>query len=317
MNAASPVAAATDAPVPFRRVAVPFLLITLIWGSTWIIIRDQIAPGAGGAAAVPPAWSVAYRFVIASAAMFAYARALGLPLLLPARGLAFAGALGTLQFVGNFNFVYAAEHHITSGLVAVVFALLLVPNALVGRAFLGQRISRGFVAGSAVAIAGVALLFAHELRVDQSATGRVLLGIGLTLVGVLSASAANVLQATERSREIPIPVLIAWAMLAGAVADATLALVTVGPPVWTSRPGYWIGLVYLALAASALAFTLYFRIIRLIGPARAAYSSVLVPIIAMALSTLFEGYRWTALAAAGGVLVLAGLVIALRSRAAS
>ena len=58
---------------------------------------------------------------------------------------------------------------------------------------------------------------------------------------------------------------------------------------------------------------LYFQLIRIIGPARAAYSSLVVPVIAMALSTAFEGYRWSTLAVAGGILALAGLALALRS----
>jgi len=310
---------AADGRAPFRRVAVPFLLITLIWGSTWIVIRDQIGGTGGGdeGGSVPAAWSVSYRFFIAGAAMFVYARAQGLPLALRGRDALFAGAAGLLQFVMNFNFVYAAEAYITSGLVAVVYALLIVPNTIFGRIFVSQPISRGFVAGSAIAIAGVALLFIHELRADQADTGRVLTGIVLTLIAVLSASAANVMQATARARSLPIAVVLAWAMIVGAFINAGYAGATAGPPVFDPRPGYLLGLVYLALAASALAFTLYYRIIRLIGPARSAYSSVLVPIIAMALSTVFEGYRWATLAAAGGVLVLVGLVIALRAKAAT
>ena len=60
-----------------------------------------------------------------------------------------------------------------------------------------------------------------------------------------------------------------------------------------------------------LAFSLYFPVVRKIGPGRAAYSSVLVPIIAMGLSTLFEDYRWSLLAAAGGLLALGGMLVAL------
>ena len=291
-----------------RPVLFPFLLVTLIWGSTWIVIRDQIGT-------VPAAWSVSYRFFIASVAMFAYARAIGLPLALERRHVGISAAAGVLQFVLNFNFVYAAEAYITSGLVAVVFALLIVPNTIFARIFVGQGITRGFLGGSAVAIAGVALLFVQELRNDAASPDRVAAGIALTLVAVLSASAANVMQASERARGAPIAVVLAWAMLTGALLNAAYAWPTAGPPRFEPRWGYWAGLVYLALAASALAFTLYYRIIRLIGPARSAYSSVLVPVIAMALSTIFEGYRWSPLAAAGGLLVLGGLVIALRSRA--
>ena len=100
----------------------------------------------------------------------------------------------------------------------------------------------------------------------------------------------------------------------GAVADAMLAAIVAGAPRFDPRPEYWIGLTYLALAASVLAFSLYFPIVRRIGPGKAAYSSVLVPILAMALSTAFEGYRWTLLAGAGATLALGGMVLALGGR---
>jgi hypothetical protein len=105
-----------------------------------------------------------------------------------------------------------------------------------------------------------------------------------------------------------------WGMLIGATIDATYAWATTGPPVMEWRTGYIVGLLYLGIFASALAFVLYFGLIRAIGPAMAAYSGVLVPVIAMLLSTVFEGYRWSPLAAFGCLLALVGLVIALRAR---
>jgi drug/metabolite transporter (DMT)-like permease len=288
------------------RVIFPFLAVTLIWGSTWIVIRDQLG-------VVPPTWSVAYRFAIACAAMFAYARWIGAPLRLGRQGHVLALMFGLPQFFLNFNFVYAAEHYITSGLVAVVFAMLLVPNSALAWIFLKHRVTGRFLLGSAVALSGIALLFLQEMRGSDAAPGRVLLGIGLTALGVLSASAANVLLAAERVRRHPVASMLAWGMFYGALADVATAWILFGPPVVESRPGYWAGLVYLGLVASALAFTFYFGVLRIIGPARAAYSSVLIPILAMALSTLFENYRWSTLAVAGGLLALAGLVIALRA----
>lgn len=290
------------------RVLLPFLAITFIWGSTWIVIKDQLGP-------VPAPWSVTYRFVIAAAAMFALAAWRGVPLALGGwRGHALAATLGFAQFFLNFNFVYAAEHHVTSGLVAVVFALLLVPNSALSWLFFRQRVTRGFVLGSGVALAGVALLFAQEMRASAAPPQAVWLGIALTLAGVLAASAANVMQVAESVRRRPIASLLAWAMAYGVLFNSALALAVAGPPVAEARIGYWAGLLYLGLAASALAFSLYFGVIRAIGPARAAYSSVLVPIIAMGLSTLFEDYAWSPLAAAGGVLAIGGLVLALGAR---
>lgn len=288
-------------------VLIPFGIVTLIWGSTWIVITGQLGQ-------VPPSWSVAYRFAIGGAAMLGWGLWRRERLALDAPGLRFAATLGVLQFVLNFNFVYRAELYVTSGLVAVVFALLLVPNAVLSRVFLGQRMGRQLIVGSVIAIGGIALLFVHEARIDTGGAGRTLTGIVITLAGVGAASVANVMQATQTARRYPMAAVLGWAMLIGALADAAFAWVTTGPPRFDPSPAYVAGLLYLGLAASALAFTLYFGIIRTIGPAKAAYSGVLVPVIAMALSTLFEGYRWSALAALGAALAMIGLVVALRAR---
>jgi drug/metabolite transporter (DMT)-like permease len=292
------------------RILIPFLLITLIWSSTWIVIKDQLG-------AVPPAWSVTYRFVIAAAAMFVWAAASGATLRIGRRGHLLAALFGVPQFCLNFNFVYAAEHHVTSGLVATVFALLMVPNSALAWLVLKQRATWGFVAGSAIACVGVSLLFVQEMRSSPASSAQVMLGIGLTILGVLSASAANILQASRGAAAWPLASLLAWGMVYGILANALFALAIAGAPVIEARPAYWLGLVYLGLFASALAFPLYFAVMRAVGPGKAAYSSVLVPILAMVFSTLFEGYRWSTLAVVGGAVAFAGLVIALRSRAAA
>ena len=297
-------------PLPERtqaRVLLPFVIVTLIWGSTWTVIRGQLG-------VVPPTWSVCYRFAIASATMFVVAKASGVSLRLTARDHAFLLALGTCIFCLNFNFVYRAEQHVTSGLVAVCFSLLVIYNAVLGRVFFGQAISRPFLLGSAVAMGGIALLFAHELHAAARDPHQVVLGIGLTLIALIFASIANVMQSAARAKAMPMAALLAWATLWGALVNAAYAWATAGPPVIDLRPTYILGALYLGMIASALAFTLYFELIRVIGPARGGYVNVLVPVIAMAFSTVLEGYRWSLTAAAGGLLVLIGLVIAMRAR---
>lgn len=289
------------------RVLVPFLLVSLIWGSTWLVIKDQIS-------SVPPTWSVSYRFGVAAIGMFALAWWRGAPLMLGRQGQLIALALGLFQFSSNFNFVYRAELYITSGLLAVLFAMLMVPNAILSRVFLGQRIAGGFVLGTAVALAGIALLFVQEYRAMPADLSDVMLGLGLAVCAILSASIANVMQSAERVRSMPMLSLLAWAMLWGALGNAALGWMLYGPPVIEMRPAYLGGIVYLGLLGSVVTFPMYFALIRDIGPARAAYSSVLVPVVAMILSTLFEGYVWSALAAGGAVLGMIGLIIAMRSR---
>ena len=288
------------------RVLAPFLLITLIWSSTWIVIKDQLGE-------VPPVWSVSYRFLIASAVMLLIARLGGSGPRLGRGGHGLAALLGLLQFVVNYNCVYIAELYITSGLAAVVFALLVVPNALLARLCFGAPITARFALGSGVAMAGVALLFVQEIRMATAAPQAVLVGLACTLIAVLAASIANVMQLAQGMKTRSVAVMLGSAMLYGGLLDAAFAWAVAGPPVVEDRAGYWLGLAYLSVIASSLAFWLYYRIIRAIGPAKAAYSSVLIPIVAMILSTLFEGYRWSPLAIGGGVLGVAGLIIALRA----
>ena len=288
-------------------VVIPFIIFTAIWGSTWIVIRDQLG-------IVPAQWSVAYRFGIAAIAMAGVARWTGQRLPMTREPLAAVTVIGVTQFAANFNSVYIAEHFITSGVVATVFALLLIPNTLLAWAWLGQKPTNRFAIGGAVAAAGIALLFVHELRASTVSASGIATGLGFTMLGLLGASIANVFQARERVKQLPLYALLAWSMGIGAGCDALLALAIAGPPVVDPRPGYWLGLVYLALAASVLCFSLYFPVVRKIGPGKAAYSSVLVPIIAMAFSTSIEGYRWSPLAIGGAVLALGGMLIALIGR---
>ncbi|HEX6741107.1 MAG TPA: DMT family transporter [Sphingomicrobium sp.] len=285
-------------------ILVPFAIFTAIWGSTWIVIRGQLG-------AVPPEWSVTYRFAIAAAAMALLALLKRETLRLPRSGILAAAVIGFTQFSVNFIAVYLAERNITSGVVATVFALLLIPSSLLSWAFLGHKPSRRFFLSSLFAIAGIGLLFAHELGTHAASAAQVAAGIGLTLVGMVGASIANVFQARPEVRRFPLFTMLAWSMAMGAAIDGAIALAMTGAPVVDPRPVYWAGLLYLALAASVLTFSLYYPVVRKIGPAKAAYSSVLVPIIAMGFSTGVEGYRWTATTIAGAILALGGMVGAL------
>jgi drug/metabolite transporter (DMT)-like permease len=289
-------------------VVAPFIVVTLIWSSTWIVIRDQLG-------VVPASWSVCYRFAVAALGMAVVARMSGIPLRLRGREILFCGTLGVAHFALNFNLLYRAEAHLTSGLCALVYALLLIPNSLLSRLFYGERVTGGFLAGSSVAVIGIVLLFVNEYRASVTASPQdVALALGLCTVAVLCASCANVMQASPLARTIPVAALLVWSMAIGSAADAVYAWITAGPPVIDARPGYWLGVLYLAIAGSVITFPLYFRLIQQIGAGPAAYTSVLIPILAMGISTIFEDYRWTTLASSGVLLALGGMVIALRAR---
>ena len=292
------------------RVIAAFVVTALVWGSTWLVIKGSIGP-------VPPSWSVTWRFVGAAIGMFALGLARGditVRALVPERAvLTHAALIGISLFCCNFQFVYRAETHLTSGLVAVVFALLLLPNAVFGRIFLGTPVTRGFIAGSVIALGGIVLLMIYEYRAAPAGSD-VPLGAAMTVLALLCASTGNVLQAAQVVRKVPAAMLLAWAFLIGATADFALAWVLSGPPVFDWSPVYMGSVAYLSLIGSVLTFPLYNLLLREMGPGRAAYNGVLVPVVAMLLSTVFEGYRWSAFNVGGAALSLVGLVVALRSR---
>ena len=290
-------------------IVIPFTLVALIWGSTWFVIKD-------GLGTVPPSWSVTWRFALAAAGMFALALWRREPLKLSGRGQLFAVLLGLTQFCFNFNLVYRAEQHLTSGIVAVLFALLMLPNALLAWIVLKQKVTPRFLAGTAIALTGIVLLLIHEARLAPVG-GKVGLGIAMTAVAICMASCANVLQASPAARAQPMLALLGWGMLWGACADFAFAWITAGPPQLPLDARYLAGTAYLAIIGSVVTFPLYFQLIRELGAGRAAYNGVVVPIIAMGFSTVLEGYRWSLLAGAGAVLALIGLVVAMRARSPS
>ena len=288
------------------KVLIPFLTTGTIWGSTWFVITGQIA-------GVPAAWGVFFRFMLATPAMFALAMLMGNRLRLNRAEHILAVLVGIAQFSGNFLFVYHAESHITSGIVAVMFALLMVPNALFARLVIGEKVQSGFLGGSLVAIAGVALLLVHEWRAAPL-EGDVGLGIVLAVGGMLAASIANVVQANPTGRGVPMVSLLAWAMLYGTAFDFLYALAMHGPPVVPTAWQFWAGTAYLAIIGSVVTFPLHYNLVREIGAGKTAYNAIVTVCVAMLLSTLFEGFRWDVLSASGMALALVGMALALRAR---
>ena len=288
------------------KVLIPFMLTGTIWGSTWFVITGQISD-------VPAAWGVFYRFMLATPALFALAVVMGNRLKLNRPEHLLALGVGIAQFSGNFLFVYHSEQHITSGIVAVMFALLMVPNAVFAKIFIGERVASGFIGGSLVAIAGVAMLLVHEWNAAPLG-GNVGLGIVLAVGGMLAASIANVVQANPTGRGVPMVSFLAWAMVYGTIFDLGYALLTVGPPTVPSAWQFWAGTAYLAIIGSVVTFPLHYNLVREIGAGRTAYNGIVTVCVAMGLSTLFEGFKWDALSAGGMVLALIGMGLALRSK---
>ena len=280
-----------------------YLLVVSIWGSTWLGIKFQLGR-------VDPMVSVVYRFVLASLLLVAYCRIRRLPMRFGLRDHGFMALQGACLFSLNYWMFYMAELHLTSGIVSVTFSTIVLFNILNGAVFLGSPIRPGVVVGALVGIVGIGLVFWPELSVFSLAdTGfaGLLLCVGATLL----ASFGNILSARHQQHRLPVVQTNAFGMAYGALLMAVVALLTGRGFDFDPGAGYVASLVYLAVFGSIVAFGCYLTLIGRIGADRAAYATLIFPIIALLLSTLFEGYRWPATAMAGVVLVLVGNAMAL------
>jgi len=284
--------------------ALLYLSTALIWGTTWIALKWQLGD-------TPIPLSIAYRFLLAAAVLFAILavkRQLRLP-----RGEAawLVGAQGLALFCLNFLCFYHASHYLPSGLVAVVFSTATLWNALNARIFLKRHISSQVMTGGALGLVGIITLFWPQLA-GHSADRGTLIGLGLSLLGTLCFSTGNLLSARLQTLGLKPLETNAWAMLCGALILVVGSLL-VGLPFTIDTSTRYLGaLVYLAIPGSVIGFTAYLMLVGRLGPERAAYCIVLFPVVALNVSVWFEGYHWTPLALAGLVLVLAGNVLVFR-----
>ncbi len=270
----------------------------LIWGSTWAAIPYQLG-------IVATEVSVGYRFGIAAVALYAYALATRRSLALPTHTYPIIFLQGTLLFCINYFFVYYGTARITSGLVAVVFTMILPLNAVFDRLFFGTRIDNRLSLATLLGIGGIVMIFWPEVS-SLSLEDQTVAGIGLVLIGTLFASLGNMCAVLNTGRGLPVVAVNAHAMAFASLLALLISAIFGREFAFSTSVGYVLSLLYLAVFGSAVAFGCYIALIRRIGSARAAYSTLLFPIVALIISTVFEGYRWTPVAAIGILLTLAG-----------
>ncbi|MFP8965018.1 DMT family transporter [Pokkaliibacter sp. CJK22405] len=278
-----------------------YVATVLIWGTTWIAISAQT-----GEVAAPV--SVFYRFLLAAVVLLAVLRVSGRlkPFTLREHGLCVLQ--GMCVFCFNFYCFYVANHYINSGLESVLFSMAILFNALNGVFFLGQRITRKLMCANALGLIGIICLFWRDLN-PADMQPQVLLGIGLCLLGTYGFSLGNMISARHQRAGRDLLSSNAYAMTYGALTMLVVILLQGQSFAIDPRPVYWGALVYLSVFGSVIAFGTYFALVGRIGAGQAAYATVLFPIVALTISTLFEGYVWSASAFIGLALILGGNVV--------
>ena len=287
-----------------------YLVTVFIWGSTWLAITYQLG-------VVPPEWSVAYRFFLAAALLFIYSKLRGLQLRFTLREQFFIALQGLLLFSANYILVYYSELYITSGMVSVLFSSIIVFNVFFGALLLRSPVRGRVLLGSLVGISGLALIFWPEMQ-GLDLQGTRLLGLGLALLSALSASLGNIVSARNQQNRLPVIQTNAYGMLYGAILTSVVALLRGAPLAFDGSAGYLGSLFYLALFGSVIAFGSYLTLLGRIGADRAAYVTVLFPVIALLLSALFENLQldWVQFSGFALVILGNGLVVNWRQQGA-
>jgi drug/metabolite transporter (DMT)-like permease len=280
-----------------------FIIPSLIWGSTWYAIKFQLG-------SVDPLMSVAYRFFMAGSILVLFCLLFKHNMRFGYKNHLLFLLQGVLLFGVNYWLVYMAERELTSGLIAVIFSLVVITNAVFGAIFIRSKITWKLAIGGILAISGTALIFEKEIGLLFGGSF-VLSAIIMSFTSLILASLGNVLSAYSQKKAIPLLQANAYSMIYGAVVVFIIGLVIGREVTFDMDYPYIISLSYLAIFGSVIAFSSYLKIVGSIGPAKASYALVLVPLIAMVFSTIFESYEWQASALWGLPILIIGNMIAM------
>ena len=288
------------------RDALFYMATIVIWGSTWLAITFQLGD-------VDPMVSVVYRFSLAALLLQLWCRVKGLPMAFSLRQHLFMGAQGVFLFALNYWFFYLAELYIASGLAAVVFSTILVMNVINGAIFLKSPVDMKVVSGGALGLIGIALVFKPELAAFHMGDDG-MKGLFLCVGATYLASLGNILSAKNQKEGLPVVQTNAWGMTYGAAFMLVLSVVLDHPFSFEATPSYLISLVYLSVFGSIIAFGCYLTLVGRIGADRAAYATLVFPLVALVFSTIWEGYHWSSYAFAGVGLILLGNFLLLKRK---
>lgn len=287
-----------------------FIIACLIWGSTFFAITLQLGE-------VAPAVSVVYRFALASAVLFAWCTVRGDRLLLPWRAQRWMMLQGAATFAVSYICTYTSEQYLVSGLVAVLFALMVFWNPILNRLVFGSPLAWRTWAAGGVAICGVTLLFFHSIagawsEIRSGGSGHFLLGLILAVCATIASSVGNVVVVKVREQSGNVLLTMAWSMLWGTLLVALWVIVSGQHFSLPTTSKYYGGLLWLSLLGSVIAFAAYFTLIHRIGSDKAVYIGVVTPVISVLLSIQLEHYRPGALEWLGMVLCLSSVAWALQ-----
>lgn len=288
--------------------AILYVITVLVWGSTWLAIEFQLG-------VVAPEVSIVYRYAGASLLLFAWSRIRGLRLAFSPRDHGWFFLLGMLLFGLNYVLAYRAQIYISSALTAIAFSTMLWMNIINARVFFGVRAGRRVLFGALLGVAGIFTLFAPQIG-EMTFSDTVFYGSFLAVIGALVASFGNMVSQRAQRSKLPVVQSNAWGMFYGALITAAISISRGHEFVFEWTAAYLGSLLYLTVFGSIVAFGAYLTLLGRIGAHKAGYAMVMFPVVALILSVLFEGLEVDATIVVGTLMVLAGNLFVLDTKAA-
>lgn len=280
-----------------------YVITVLIWGSTWLAIEFQIG-------VVAPEVSLVYRFAIAAMLMWSFCLWRRLDMRINSTDHLFLVILAACNFGFNYLILYWAQEFLTSAMTSIAFSTLLMFNIINTRILFGKPIAGRIYIGAIIGIVGIGALFWFDLR-EFDLSGESVIGLGLALAGTFVASIGNMVSVRNSNKGVGVMQGNAWGMMFGSILLIIYTLISGASFIVDWSFAYLSSLLYLSVFGTVIAFACYFALLKDIGPEKASYSIVLFPVVAVVLSTLFEGFEWHINTVIGFVLVLIGNAIVL------
>jgi len=283
-----------------------FISTLLCWSPTWYLIKFQFG-------VVDPLISIFSRFFIASIIVFIF-------LILSKKKMSFNLhqhlsflLLGVTLFSLNYIFFYLANTYLISGIVTIAFSTILIMNILGERIYFKIKSSKETLFAAGFGIVGILIIFGNEL-LNFKLEDKTHIGIILSFIATFWASTGNLVHQKNSKDKIPFIQSIAYGMLYGALFTLIVAKFRGAEIIFDNSISYILSFLYLSIIGSVFAFYLYLKLLENIGSARAGYIGVIMPIIALIISTIFEGLQWTNNLIFGLPVLIFGCVLILNQK---
>lgn len=283
-----------------------FISTLLCWSPTWYLIKFQFG-------VVDPLISIFYRFLIASAIVFIFLILLKKKLSFNLKQHLWFLLLGVTLFSLNYIFFYLANTYLISGIVTIAFSTILIMNILGERIYFKIKSSKQTLLAAGFGIIGILIIFEKEL-LNFKVEDKTHIGIILSFIATFWASTGNLIHQKNFKDKIPFIQSIAYGMFYGSIFTLIVAKFRGAELLFDYSFSYISSLLYLAIIGSVVAFYLYLKLLESIGSARAGYMGVVMPIIALIISTIFEGLQWTNNLIFGLPVLIFGCVLILNQK---